>query len=95
VPNLGFGEILVIVLIALLVFGPKKLPEMGKTVGRSLREFRKAASDVRAELAMDKEPPTVPSPAVRKALEDRAEQVKASGAGEPEQAPPPTQPDPD
>ena len=52
-PSLGFGEILVILLVALLVFGPRRLPEMGRTMGRSLREFRRAASDLRSELELD------------------------------------------
>jgi Tat protein translocase TatB subunit len=50
VPSIGFGEIVLIMLLALIIFGPKRLPEMGRTVGRSLKEFRKAASDLRQEL---------------------------------------------
>lgn len=41
-PNLGIGSILLIVFAALLIFGPKKLPELGKAVGNSLREFKHA-----------------------------------------------------
>ncbi|KEZ49551.1 MULTISPECIES: twin-arginine translocase TatA/TatE family subunit [Metabacillus] len=41
-PNLGFGSLLLIVFAALLIFGPKKLPELGKAVGNSLREFKSA-----------------------------------------------------
>lgn len=61
-PSLGFGEILILVLIALVVFGPRRLPEIGRTVGKSMREFRRAASDLRAELEDDvSEPrPTFP-----------------------------------
>ena len=44
--NVGFSEVLVICIVALVVFGPKKLPEIGRALGRGLREFRKAASDV-------------------------------------------------
>jgi sec-independent protein translocase protein TatA len=58
-PSIGFGEILVILLIALIVFGPTRLPEMGRTIGKSLREFRRTASDLRAEIEsdLDDDPP--------------------------------------
>jgi len=49
--NVGPAEILVILLIALIVFGPKRLPEIGKTVGKGLREFRRATQDVKDELS--------------------------------------------
>jgi sec-independent protein translocase protein TatA len=63
VPSLGFGEILIILVLALVIFGPRRLPEMGRTIGRSLREFRRATSDLRAELESDlDEPPRVQGP---------------------------------
>jgi sec-independent protein translocase protein TatA len=40
--NIGFGEIALIVFLALLIFGPKKLPELGKAAGKTLREFKNA-----------------------------------------------------
>lgn len=40
--DIGFPELLVILVIALLVFGPSKLPDMGRSLGRALREFRDA-----------------------------------------------------
>jgi TatA/E family protein of Tat protein translocase len=43
--TLGGPEIFLILVIALIVFGPRKLPEIGKTMGRMLAEFRKASSD--------------------------------------------------
>ena len=46
--QLGFGELLVIGLIALLIFGPKKLPELGKSLGKGLREFKKATEDIKS-----------------------------------------------
>jgi sec-independent protein translocase protein TatA len=63
-PSIGFGEILVILLIALIVFGPTRLPEMGRTIGKSLREFRRTASDLRAEIEsdLDDDPPPPRSP---------------------------------
>ena len=68
--SIGFPEILMILVIALLIFGPKKLPEVGRTIGKGLAEFRRASSDlkrsVNAELALDDEErqPTPRRPAV-------------------------------
>ncbi len=39
-PNIGPLEILVVLIIALVVFGPKRLPELGKSLGKGIREFR-------------------------------------------------------
>ncbi|HET7484568.1 MAG TPA: twin-arginine translocase TatA/TatE family subunit [Solirubrobacterales bacterium] len=39
-PNIGPMEILVVLIIALVVFGPKRLPELGQSVGKGIREFR-------------------------------------------------------
>ncbi len=46
--DIGFQEMLVIGVLALLVFGPGKLPELGRMIGRALREFRKASDEFRA-----------------------------------------------
>jgi sec-independent protein translocase protein TatA len=45
---LGWQEMVFIFILALLLFGPKKLPELGKTVGKALTEFRKASSELKA-----------------------------------------------
>jgi sec-independent protein translocase protein TatA len=45
---LGWQETLVIFVLALLLFGPKKLPELGKTIGKALTEFRRASSDLKS-----------------------------------------------
>ena len=50
-PQIGPGEILVILVVVLLVFGPKRLPEVGRQVGRVLRELRKIQETVRGELS--------------------------------------------
>src|SRR5215475_10276694 len=47
-PQLGFQEMILIFIIALLVFGPKKLPELGKSLGKGLREFKKATNELKA-----------------------------------------------
>jgi sec-independent protein translocase protein TatA len=46
--QLGFSEMFVIFVVALLVFGPKKLPELGKSLGKGIREFRKATDELKS-----------------------------------------------
>lgn len=45
--NIGIPELILIFIIALVVFGPQKLPELGRTVGKALAEFRRASTDLR------------------------------------------------
>lgn len=45
-PSIGPGELILILIIALVVLGPGKLPDVASSLGRSVREFRKAATDV-------------------------------------------------
>ena len=45
--NIGLPELLIIVAIALIVFGPNKLPELAKAFGRAMREFKKATEEVK------------------------------------------------
>jgi Tat protein translocase TatB subunit len=51
--NIGPLELLLIFLIALIVVGPKKLPDLGRTIGRGMREFRKAQDEVRQSLQLE------------------------------------------
>jgi sec-independent protein translocase protein TatA len=51
--NIGPPELIVILLVALLIVGPKRLPDVGKTIGRSLREFRKAQEDLKSSFNFD------------------------------------------
>jgi len=46
--QLGFSEMLIIFIVALLVFGPKKLPELGKSLGKGIREFKKATDELKS-----------------------------------------------
>ena len=47
---IGIQEMIVIFLVALVLFGPKKLPELGKTIAKAVSEFRRAQSDFKATL---------------------------------------------
>ncbi len=57
--NLGMPEIIVIFILALIIFGPRKLPELGKTLGKGLAEFKKASNELRQtwedEVRLEKE----------------------------------------
>ena len=44
--NLGMGEIALLIVLALVLFGPKRLPEMGRAAGRAIREFKSALNSV-------------------------------------------------
>ena len=65
-PNIGAPELIVILVIALLIIGPGKLPDVGSALGKSIREFRKASSDVQEAVKVDTSPlpaatPTAPA----------------------------------
>lgn len=49
-PNVGFPELIVILVLALVLFGPKKLPDLGRAIGQGLREFRRASRDIAEEI---------------------------------------------
>jgi TatA/E family protein of Tat protein translocase len=65
--SLGFPELVFILVLALLIFGPKRLPEIGRTLGKGLSEFRRATNDLKrtieSEVALedDRETPRRPA----------------------------------
>lgn len=74
-PNIGAPELIIILVIALLILGPGKLPEVGASIGKSLREFRKASSDVQEATKLDVSVAPIPPATV-----DAAAPVAAAGA---------------
>lgn len=67
--SIGIYELLIIFTIALLVFGPRKLPELGKSLGKTLQEFRRATNELKhtldEEVALEEQKvkPATPAPA--------------------------------
>jgi sec-independent protein translocase protein TatA len=61
-PNIGPVELVIILVIALLVIGPGKLPDVGSALGKSIREFRKAVSDVQDSVKLDAPAAVAPAP---------------------------------
>lgn len=47
---IGMSELIIIFVIALLIFGPRKLPELGRSLGKSLAEFKRASNELRSTL---------------------------------------------
>lgn len=92
--SLGVPELLIILLVVLLIFGPRRLPEMAKGLGQSVREFRKGVKDMKEDFeaeANDTAPKNAPAKAAASeaaAPATAAEAAPASdgAASEPEKA---------
>jgi sec-independent protein translocase protein TatA len=67
--NIGFSEILLIGIVALLVFGPQKLPEIGRMIGKTVNEFKRSARGMMEEIKTE-------SPAQKLENERTPEQVQ-------------------
>ena len=76
--GIGAQELIIILVVALVVFGPKRLPELARSLGRGLAEFRRASSDLRHTLNQEPEPDP-PSGAKGGDQEDVAPELSAGG----------------
>ena len=90
--SLGVPELLFILVLALLVFGPRKLPELGRTMGRALGEFRRATSDLKrtldVELSAEQQQSPSPTPTETTEAEPVGEVTPTTDSGaEPEPEP--------
>ena len=89
---IGVPELIIIFVVALLVFGPRKLPELGKSLGRGLSEFRRASNELRNTLeeevrAAEYEPPPPPPKLDKPAEAAPADPQPAVETGEVQAAP--------
>ena len=60
-PNIGWQELVLVLVVVLIIFGPKRLPELGRSLGRGIREFRKATSELHETVDAGGETPSAPS----------------------------------
>jgi sec-independent protein translocase protein TatA len=61
--NLSGGELLILLVIGLLVFGGRRMPEVGKAIGKGIREFHRTVNEARDAVENDAGPPPVRPPA--------------------------------
>ena len=54
---IGIQEMILILIIALVVFGPKRLPELGKSIGKTLAEFKRASNEIKQNIEKELEEP--------------------------------------
>ncbi len=78
-PNIGPVELIIILVIALIVIGPGRLPDVGAALGKSIREFRKASSDI-TDAARVETTPLPPAPASQPPVAPTAAQPAAPTA---------------
>ncbi len=61
-PRIGMGELIIIFLIILILFGARRLPEIGNAIGRAIKEFKKASKDIEDPAKDDTPDPKAPLP---------------------------------
>lgn len=79
--GLRMPELIIILVVALLIFGPKRLPEMGSSIGRSIKEFRKGMSEINPLNTKEDimpTPPTTAKPSAFEALDREVASKKAA-----------------
>jgi sec-independent protein translocase protein TatA len=76
--NIGIPELILIFFVALIIFGPKRLPEIGREIAKALNSFKKASLDIKQVL--EQEPPEEIKQEVRQKLEqNQKDKGKATG----------------
>lgn len=83
-PNIGWPEIVVILTIFILLFGAKKLPELARGIGKSIKEFKKATSNVEEEIrnAIEDDKPTAPASSSSNEKEKTKDKAPAANSAE-------------
>jgi sec-independent protein translocase protein TatA len=90
--SIGMPELIIILVIALIIFGPRKLPELGRSLGRSIGEFKKASNELRntleEEIRLEEQRDN------RAAIRAEQDSAVAAAATPPSATPPPVTPTP-
>jgi sec-independent protein translocase protein TatA len=81
--SIGMPELILIFIVALLVFGPKKLPELGKSLGRGLAEFKKASEDLKRTIENEIEQGKQEAAAVKQQVSEVKNTLAAAAPADP------------
>ena len=87
--SIGMPELIIIFVIALIIFGPRKLPELGRSLGKSLAEFKRASNELKSTL---EEEIRIEEQQQQRAAETVKPQVAAPTATVPQEPAPPVEP---
>lgn len=90
--SIGMPELVIILVIALIIFGPRKLPELGRSLGKSIGEFKKASNELRSTL--DEEIRIEEQRDQRAAIRNEQDTAIAAAASPPSAIPTPATPAP-
>jgi TatA/E family protein of Tat protein translocase len=86
---IGMPELIVIMVIALVIFGPRKLPELGRSLGRSLNEFKRASNELKhtldEEIRVEDQKTTDEKAAEQRAADQQAAEQRAADQRSPEE----------
>lgn len=85
--SLGWPEIIAILVIVLVIFGPKRLPEIGRSLGKGIKEFKKSTSELQEHLT--KEEPAAPKIETAEKVSEPAAAAEPEKVSEPATAPEP------
>ena len=72
--GIGMPEMLLILVVALIVIGPKKLPDLAKSLGRAFAEFKRATAEIKETMELDKDIPDI-----KKSFEDVDDHIQRQG----------------
>ena len=86
-PSIGWQELIIVLVIVLVIFGPKRLPEIGRSLGKGIKEFKKSTTEIQEQLTKEEpttstaekaEPEPVSAPEPKVAPEPKSTEPKTS-----------------